>query len=44
MQCDLYQVYGLTETTGAITIMMPEDHDPIKVNSDHVVKLLEESS
>ena len=28
MQCDLYQVYGLTETTGAITIMMPEDHDP----------------
>jgi acyl-CoA synthetase (AMP-forming)/AMP-acid ligase II len=30
MQCDLYQVYGLTETTGAITIMMPEDHDPKK--------------
>ena len=28
MQCDLYQVYGLTETTGAITIMMPQDHDP----------------
>ena len=28
MQCDLFQVYGLTETTGAITIMMPEDHDP----------------
>ena len=28
MQCDLYQVYGLTETTGAITIMMPEDHNP----------------
>jgi len=27
MNCDLYQVYGLTETTGAITIMMPEDHD-----------------
>lgn len=30
MQCDLYQVYGLTETTGAITILMPEDHDPKK--------------
>ena len=30
MKCDLYQVYGLTETTGAITIMMPEDHDPDK--------------
>ena len=28
MDCDLFQVYGLTETTGAITIMMPEDHDP----------------
>ena len=28
MNCDLYQVYGLTETTGAITIMLPEDHDP----------------
>ena len=28
MQCDLYQVYGLTETTGAITIMMPDDHNP----------------
>ncbi len=23
-----YQVYGLTETTGGITILMPEDHDP----------------
>jgi acyl-CoA synthetase (AMP-forming)/AMP-acid ligase II len=30
LKCDLYQVYGLTETTGAITIMMPEDHDPKK--------------
>jgi acyl-CoA synthetase (AMP-forming)/AMP-acid ligase II len=30
MKCDLYQVYGLTETTGAITIMMPADHDPVK--------------
>ena len=23
-----YQVYGLTETTGSVTILMPEDHDP----------------
>ena len=30
MKCDLFQVYGLTETTGAITIMMPDDHDPSK--------------
>ena len=28
MKCDLYQVYGLTETTGAITMMMPDDHNP----------------
>ena len=28
MDCDLYQVYGLTETTGAITIMLPNDHEP----------------
>ncbi len=26
--CDFTQVYGLTETTGAITSLMPEDHDP----------------
>src|SRR6202021_1065924 len=26
--CDFAQVYGLTETTGAITSLMPEDHDP----------------
>jgi long-chain acyl-CoA synthetase len=25
--CDLAQVYGLTETTGAITFLPPEDHD-----------------
>jgi long-chain acyl-CoA synthetase len=25
--CDLAQVYGLTETTGAITYLPPEDHD-----------------
>ena len=30
MKCDLFQVYGLTETSGAITIMLPEDHDPKK--------------
>jgi long-chain acyl-CoA synthetase len=26
--CDFAQVYGLTETTGAITSLMPDDHDP----------------
>jgi long-chain acyl-CoA synthetase len=26
--CDFIQAYGLTETTGAITILAPEDHDP----------------
>jgi long-chain acyl-CoA synthetase len=26
--CDFAQVYGLTETTGAITSLMPQDHDP----------------
>ncbi len=26
--CDFVQVYGLTETTGAITVLAPEDHDP----------------
>src|SRR5690606_25364588 len=26
--CDFIQVYGLTETSGAITAMPPEDHDP----------------
>jgi len=28
MGCDFVQVYGLTETTGAITQLDPEDHDP----------------
>ena len=28
MGCDFAQVYGLTETTGAITSLMPADHDP----------------
>jgi long-chain acyl-CoA synthetase len=27
-KCDFQQVYGLTETTGAITILPPKDHDP----------------
>ena len=26
--CEFAQVYGLTETTGAITSLLPEDHDP----------------
>jgi long-chain acyl-CoA synthetase len=26
--CDFAQVYGLTETTGAITSLMPAEHDP----------------
>ncbi|HXZ93155.1 MAG TPA: long-chain-fatty-acid--CoA ligase, partial [Burkholderiales bacterium] len=26
--CDFVQVYGLTETTGAVTFLPPEDHDP----------------
>ncbi|MGH8764817.1 MAG: AMP-binding protein [Burkholderiales bacterium] len=27
-KCQFMQVYGLTETTGAITALPPEDHDP----------------
>ena len=27
-KCEFMQVYGLTETTGAITALPPEDHDP----------------
>ncbi len=27
-KCDFYQVYGLTETTGGVTLLPPEDHDP----------------
>jgi len=27
-KCDFQQVYGLTETTGAITLLPPKDHDP----------------
>jgi long-chain acyl-CoA synthetase len=26
--CDFVQLYGLTETTGAITILRPDEHDP----------------
>ena len=28
MNCGFYQVYGLTETSGAITCLISEDHDP----------------
>ncbi len=28
MDCSFWQVYGLTETNGAITYLAPEDHDP----------------
>jgi len=27
-KCNFIQVYGLTETTGAVTFLPPEDHDP----------------
>ncbi len=26
--CDFIQLYGMTETTGAITLLRPEEHDP----------------
>ncbi|HVA73342.1 MAG TPA: long-chain-fatty-acid--CoA ligase [Acidimicrobiales bacterium] len=29
MGCDFVQVYGLTETTGAITQLEPQDHEPV---------------
>ena len=29
--CGFQQVYGLTETTGAITLLPPDDHDPADV-------------
>ena len=28
LECEFAQLYGLTETTGAITSLMPADHDP----------------
>ena len=28
LKCPHTQVYGLTETTGALTLLVPEDHDP----------------
>jgi acyl-CoA synthetase (AMP-forming)/AMP-acid ligase II len=28
LKCSFVQVYGMTETTGAITYLPPEDHDP----------------
>jgi len=30
-KCGFQQVYGLTETTGAITLLPPEDHDPSNI-------------
>jgi len=30
-RCGFQQVYGLTETTGAITLLPPDDHDPADV-------------
>ena len=32
-KCKFIQAYGLTETTGAIVTLMPEDHDPSGPNS-----------
>lgn len=32
-KCDFMQVYGLTETTGATTLLPAEDHDPTGPNS-----------
>jgi len=34
--CDFFQVYGLTETTGAITFLPPEDHD---LDGPHRIRL-----
>ncbi|MEO8145495.1 MAG: long-chain-fatty-acid--CoA ligase [Betaproteobacteria bacterium] len=33
-KCHFMQVYGLTETTGAITCLPPEDHDPAGPKKD----------
>ncbi|HEV2562860.1 MAG TPA: fatty acid--CoA ligase [Rhizomicrobium sp.] len=30
MGCEFLQVYGLTETTGGGTVLLPEDHDPAR--------------
>ena len=30
MDCNFWQVYGLTETNGAVTFLSPEDHEPSK--------------
>lgn len=32
--CDFMQVYGLTETTGLVTFLPPEDHDPGGAKAD----------
>src|SRR2546423_5374478 len=36
LQCGFAQAYGLTETTGAITILRPEDHDPDGPHADRL--------
>ena len=33
-KCQFVQVYGLTETTGAVTYLPPEDHDPVGPKKD----------
>jgi len=34
MDCEFVQAYGLTETTGGVTILRAEDHDPGGPNAD----------
>jgi acyl-CoA synthetase (AMP-forming)/AMP-acid ligase II len=36
-KCNFTQVYGLTETTGAVTALPPEDHDPVG-NRRHLLR------
>ena len=40
--CGFQQVYGLTETTGAITLLPPEDHDPDRCQEAPVLRLCAE--
>ena len=37
--CGFQQVYGLTETTGAITLLPPDDHDPADAAEAPVMRL-----
>ena len=34
--CEFVQLYGLTETTGAITVLRPEEHDPAGPHSERL--------